>query len=247
VINNGNHQVQTKADHGEYWILQEEWYLWRLASWVGVSDTRQEWGVDSQELSINIKGFLSHNRSPYFSWQMTPWQKGWWNSFCYWGYGWSRIWSVFKRGNGRDRVKINQRNVLLWRSERDIGDICVSLDTRSLSLVSEICPGHSIAHCFLFFKAAVKKIRCKLSRWELESKSLIFYLNASKIHQTRKRFILSSLSFNNQPAKSWIFGKSFALFGFNQKWISPSLFWDSGNKINVQDKIGRRILEYHSR
>lgn len=41
-----------------YWNLQEECYLWHLASWAGVSGARQKWGVDSWELSIDIQGFL---------------------------------------------------------------------------------------------------------------------------------------------------------------------------------------------
>lgn len=36
----------------------EECYLWHLASWARVSDTRQEQGVDSQQLSVDIQGFL---------------------------------------------------------------------------------------------------------------------------------------------------------------------------------------------
>lgn len=65
-------------------------------------------------------------------------------------------------------------------------NIHASLDTWSLSPVSEICPRHSITHGSFSFNPAVKEIRCKLSRWELKSISLTLYWNASRLQPARK-------------------------------------------------------------
>lgn len=137
-------------------------------------------------------------------------------------------------------------------------DTCASLDTWSLSLVSKICPRHSITHCSFSFNSAVEEIRCKLSRWELNSVSFTFYLNASRIQPAMKRFSLSSLLllfFNIQPAKRQIaeyLKVLFGLFFIICYWVicyyylcylgsikialslSLTLRKSSGNKVNVQ-------------
>lgn len=73
-----SHKVQTKGHQGTYWVLPEECYLWHLATRATGSGTREKFGVDSQELSINIKGFLLTIEAliPVDKWHPTETEEG---------------------------------------------------------------------------------------------------------------------------------------------------------------------------
>lgn len=89
-------------------------------------------------------------------------------------------------GNGRDQVRINPRNVLLLGRSEIQADTCESLDTWSLSPVSEICPKHSVTHSPFSFNPISHGNMMQAKQVEIKiTLSLIFYLNASRIQPAR--------------------------------------------------------------
>lgn len=78
-------------------------------------------------------------------------------------------------------MRINPRNVLLLGRSEIQADTCGSLDTWSLSPVSEICSTHSITHCSFSFNPICHGNKMQAKQVEIKiTLSLIFYLNASR-------------------------------------------------------------------